>query len=187
MKTLISLSLIFALLLCGCGSYVPAGSALEDTALEAQVVEILQETCKKDNTLAENVGLIYDWVADEIQYRASTADLSEGFTEEVTNQLAAELLAKRRGACDGQAALMCVFLRRMGCESVIVEGQFVREDGNLVDHAWVITQIDGSWYHVDPLYGRYYAGDAIRSYCMADDAFLEATHQWDRAAYPVCD
>ena len=68
-----------------------------------------------------------------------------------------------------------------------MEGQFLRADGSeWVDHAWVIARIDGSYYHLDPLYGRYYAENDIASYCMAGDSFLEATHQWDRGAYPAC-
>lgn len=190
MKRICYLLLVLAQLLvcaaCG-GVYVPEGEPTGNEALDADVLEVLQEVCKPDGSLTENARSVYDWVAEAITYRASTADLSEGFTEEATETLAAELLAKRRGACDGEAALLYVLLRRMGCACVIVEGQFLREDGSAwVDHAWVIAEIDGGYYHLDPLYGRYYAGEEAERYCMADDAFLLETHRWDQDAYPAC-
>lgn len=179
--------LALLLLLAACGGYVPAGEPTGNETLDADVLSVLEEVCETGNSLEENVRAVYDWVAEAVTYRASTADTSEGFTEEVTEELAADMLSKRRGACDGEAALMAVLLRRMGCETVIVEGQFLRADGSeWVDHAWVIARIDGSYYHLDPLYGRYYAENDIASYCMAGDSFLEATHQWDREAYPAC-
>lgn len=182
---------ILALLLLaavGCAEkpYTPAGETTGNEALDAQVLELLQQVCRNGQTAQENVRAVYDWVAESIQYRASTADLSDGFTDEVTAQLAEELLSKRRGACDGEAALMAVLLRRMGFETVIVEGAFLREDGSQwVDHAWVIAKIDGSNRHIDPLYGRYYAEDAAQ-YCMATDAFLLTSHSWDAEDYPAC-
>lgn len=181
------LALLLVCAACG-GVYMPEGAPTGNETLDTDVLEVLQEICEKENSLTENVAAVYAWVAEAITYRASTADLSEGFTEEATEALAAELLAKRRGACDEEAALLAVLLRRMGCECVIVEGQFLREDGSeWVDHAWVIAGIEGSYYHLDPLYGRYYAGDEADRYCMADDAFLLETHRWDRDAYPACE
>ena len=184
---LLTLTLLLALTACAPKPYAPAGATTGDAALDGQVLAVLQEVCASKNSPADNVRAVYDWVANEIQYRASTADTSNGFTDEVTAQLAGEMLARRRGACDGEAALMAVLLRRMGCEAVIVEGQFLREDGSeWVDHAWVIACIDGKYCHLDPLYGRYYAEDAMESYCMATDAFLLSTHRWDAEQYPAC-
>lgn len=184
---LLTLALVCACAACG-GAYTPEGAETGNEDLDAAVLAVLQETCDQKRSLEENVRAVYHWVAEAITYRASTADLSEGFTEEATQALAAEILAKRRGACDGEAALLAVLLRRMGLECVIVEGQFLREDGSAwVDHAWVIAEIDGRAYHLDPLYGRYYAGDDADRYCMADDVFFLETHRWDQAAYPTCE
>lgn len=186
-RVLCALLALMLLTSCAPKQYSPAGEPAGDAALDEQVLSVLQQTCQAKSSLPDNVRAVYDWVANEIQYRASTADTSNGFTDAVTAQLASELLAKRRGACDGEAALMAVLLRRMGCEAVIVEGQFLREDGSeWVDHAWVIARIDGEYCHLDPLYGRYYAADAIESYCMAPDDVMRQTHRWDEEQYPAC-
>lgn len=181
------LILLALLLLTGCGAYKPAGEPTGNAELDAQVLAVLEEVCTAD-TLAENAALVYSWVAMEMTYRASTADTSAGYTDAVVQELALEMLNKRRGACDSEAAVMAVLLDRMGCESVVVEGTFLREEGTEpVEHAWVIAQVDGEYYHFDPLYGRYYAEDRISDYCMAPDTLLLNTHQWDQTAYPACE
>ncbi len=188
-----TLCVILALLLaasciaCAPQQYTPAGQQTGDAALDEQVLSVLQEVCSAQDSLTENVRAVYEWVANEIQYRASTADTSGGFTDAVIAQLAGDVLAKRRGACDGEAALMAVLLQRLGCEALIVEGEFLRSDGSeWVEHAWVIAEIDGEYYHFDPLYGRYYAQDAAGGCCMVTDAFMQATHRWDAGRYPAC-
>ncbi len=181
------LILALSLLLCGCGAYTPDGALTGNTQLDEQTAAVLEEVCVKNGSVEDNVRLVYDWVANEIRYRASTTELTDGFTEEATQELALELLSKRRGDCDGEAALMAVLLRRMGCEALVVEGTFVREAGETpVEHAWVIARVGEEYCHFDPLYGRYYAEDRMGSYCMATDELMEKTHQWDHAAYPAC-
>lgn len=81
---------------------------------------------------------------------------------------------------------MAVLLTRMGCLAQVVQGQFQREDGQMVDHAWVVAQVDGTYRHFDPLYGRYYTDDGARDYFLQTDAVLEQTHTWDRSAVPAC-
>ena len=94
----------------------------------------------------------------------------------------AELLHKRKGNCDAQAALMAVLLRRMGYEAQLVQGTFVREEGaEPVDHAWVYALVGGEGVYFDPLYGGSFAEHA-EDYCMASAALLKETHQWDENA-----
>jgi len=159
--------------------YEPKGEATGDEALDAQVLELLEELCAPRAQETKNLGAVYDWIASEIAYRPGTADTSGGFTDELTAELAGELLRKRRGNCDGEAALTAVLLRRMGYESRIVTGQFLREDGAWVDHAWVIARVDGADCHFDPLYGHFYAENP-RDYFLCPDAAMEATHRWAR-------
>ena len=97
-------------------------------------------------------------------------------------QLALELLHKRKGNCDAQAALMAVLLRRMGYEAQLVQGTFVREEGaEPVDHAWVYALVGGEGVYFDPLYGGSFA-ERAEDYCMASAALLKETHQWDENA-----
>ena len=146
--------------------------------LDEQVRVLLEELRDPEAPEEENLAAVYQWVCNEITYRAGTADVSGGFTEELTQQLALDGLNKRKGNCDTEAAVMAVLLQRMGYPCQILQGQFRREDGQWVEHAWVLAQVGSELLHFDPLYGRYYADDPAE-YFMQPDSALEGTHRWD--------
>ena len=189
MKRIVAAALLLMLTLSACASkvYTPSGNATGNDTLDAQVLSVLQEVCAPKASEEENLAAVFDWMLAEIGYRATTADTSNGFTKELTEQLALDLLNSHRGSCDSEAALLCVMLERMGCDPVIVQGQFLRSDGSeWVDHAWVIAETGGKTCHFDPLYGRFYAEDHSRDYFMANDEMMQKTHAWDASAYPAC-
>ena len=156
------------------------GNETGNPELDAQVLALLEELYAPEASEEENLSAVYQWVCQEITYRAGTTDVSGGFTEEVIQQLALDGLSKRKGNCDTEAAVMAVLLDRLGYECRILQGQFQREDGQWVDHAWVQAEVDGEQLHFDPLYGRYYAEDPM-DFFMQPDSALESTHQWDAA------
>ena len=184
MKRTVCLLLVLCVFCAACAEtpYAPAGAASGNAALDEAVLADLQERCGTKATEAENLAAVYDFVCNDITYRAGTTDTSGGFTDELTETLALEILQKRKGNCDGQAALMAVLLRRMGCEAQIVQGTFLRaDDPEPVDHAWVYAVVNGTDCWFDPLYGGHFAENP-RDYFMADDARMALTHQWDAAA-----
>lgn len=175
-------AVLLALTACAAKVYTPVGEPTGDEALDAAVLELLQERCSPKNTERENIEAVYRFIAEDITYRPGTADTSEGFTDSLTHQLALELLRKRKGNCDAQAALMAVLLQRMGYTAQVVQGTFTREEGtDPVDHAWVRAMINGVGYFFDPLYGGSFAENEME-YCMASEALLAQTHQWDETA-----
>ena len=181
------LLLLAAILALGCAAcaakpYTPAGEPTGDAELDEQVLALLQELCGPKADLVTNLGAVYDFLCTGITYRATLADTSGGFTDELTDSLALELLQKRKGNCDAQAALTAVLLRRMGCEAQIVQGTFLRaDDPEPVEHAWVYAVVDGTGCWFDPLYGGHFAENP-RDYFMADDVRMAQTHQWDAAS-----
>ena len=176
---LTALALFLTLAACAPKRYTPAGAPTGEKELDEAVLALLQERCSPKNSERENIEAVYDFIADEITYRPGTADTSGGFTQELTNGLALELLQKRKGNCDAQAALTAVLLRRMGYDAKIVQGMFIREEGaEPVDHAWVYAVVDGTGCYFDPLYGGSFAENA-RDYCMASRELLQKTHRWD--------
>lgn len=91
---------------CAAKPYDPAGDASGNAALGEVVLTVLQEHCGAKATEEENLAAVYDFVCNDITYRAGTTDTSGGFTDELTETLAPEILQKRKGNCDAQAALM---------------------------------------------------------------------------------
>lgn len=189
-KHLVLTALVLALLAgCAAAPYEPAGAPTGDETLDGQVLTLLREVCDPQASEEENLRAAYDWVCNEITYRAGTADTTGGFTEDLIQELASEALEKRKGNCDSEAALMAVLLQRLGCEAQVVQGLFLREGDDeaiWVDHAWVVAEVEGQYYHFDPLYGRYYTEDRAEDYFMQPDSALEATHAWDRETVPAC-
>ena len=186
MKKLVLLLLAAAAALgcaaCAARPYTPAGQPTGNAELDSEVLALLQELCDPKADLVTNLGAVYSFLCTGITYRATLADTSDGFTDELTSSLALELLQKRRGNCDAQAALTAVLLRRMGCEARIVQGTFLRaDDPTPVDHAWVYAVINGTGCWFDPLYGGHFAEDPL-DYFMADDARMALTHQWEPTA-----
>lgn len=160
-------------------SFEPAGEVTGVGSLDESVLALLREICSPDAPLDENMGTVYDWICAEIKYRPGTTDTTGGFTSQLVNQLAEETLNKRRGSCDGEAALTAVLLRRLGCETAIVSGQFLREDGVWVDHAWTAGRLqNGDIYHFDPLYGSVFA-EKPRDYFMRDGMEMKDTHRFE--------
>ena len=175
-------ALLLVLTACSAKVYTPVGEPTGDEALDAAVLELLQERCSPKNTERENIEAVYRFIAEDITYRPGTADTSGGFTESLTHELALELLQKRKGNCDHQAALMAVLLQRMGYTAEVVQGTFTREEGTEpVSHAWVCAMINGVSYFFDPLYGASFAENEM-DYCMASEALLAQTHQWEETA-----
>lgn len=182
-KHLILTALVLALLAgCAAAPYEPAGAPTGDEVLDGQVLTLLQEICDPRASEEENLRAAYDWVCNEITYRAGTTDTTGGFTEDLIQALAREALEKRKGNCDSEAALMAVLLQRLGCQAQVIQGQFLREGDDeaiWVDHAWVVAEVDGQYYHFDPLYGRYYTEGRAEDYFMQPASALEATHTWN--------
>lgn len=155
-----------------------AGNETGNAELDEAVLQVLEEVCPAEGDAEACLAAAYHWVCDSITYRAGTVDTSGGFTEELTQQLALDGLNKRKGNCDTEAAVMAVLLERLGYDCEILQGQFLREDGQWVDHAWVLADIDGDLLHFDPLYGQHYAEDPM-DYFMQPDAALASTHRWE--------
>lgn len=100
MKKLILL-LLAAVMALGCAAcaakpYTPAGQATGNAELDEAVLALLQELCDPKADLVANLGTVYDFLCTGITYRATLADTSGGFTDELTNSLALELLQSAR-------------------------------------------------------------------------------------------
>ena len=106
MKKLILL-LLAAVMALGCAAcaakpYTPAGQATGNAELDEAVLALLQELCDPKADLVANLGTVYDFLCTGITYRATLADTSGGFTDELTNSLALEL--RRAGRADSSPA-----------------------------------------------------------------------------------
>lgn len=91
------------------------------------------------------------------------------------------------GSCEDFAAAMAVLLRRMGYKAQYVSGLTISVEGEFVDHAWTVVQLDGKWYHLDPQLEQNVvkSGRVSFRYFLRDDRTMLADHRWGEslAAY----
>ena len=85
-------ALLLVLAACAPKPYEPAGEPTGNASLDDAVLALLQERCSAKNSEQENLRAVYDFIAHDITYRPGTADTSGGFSDELTEQLALELL-----------------------------------------------------------------------------------------------
>lgn len=84
------------------------------------------------------------------------------------------------GMCEDYAAALTLLLQGMGLEARYVPGLTFSAEGNLVDHAWTVVKIDGSWYHLDcQLEDNISRHGTVRyRYFLRGDDTLAGSHRW---------
>jgi len=95
-------------------------------------------------------------------------------------QRAVSPLAYGVGMCEDYAAALTLLLRGMGLEAEYVPGLTFSAEGHLVDHAWTVVKIDGTWYHLDSqLEDNISRHGWVRyRYFLRGDATLSGSHRW---------
>jgi len=157
-------------------------------SLDKAVKEVIDKVCDPDKDINYNLGATFDWMVKELKYKHVAVDLSNGYTNELVYELAEYVVLNRRGSCENQAALMCVFARRLGVTAQVIPGDFLSDDGTeWVEHAWVIAEVSEGNRHIDVLFGRNHTGGKPRTMFLKTDAEFETKHRWDREIYPACE
>ncbi len=84
------------------------------------------------------------------------------------------------GMCEDYAAALTLVLRGMGLAAEYVPGLTYSAEGHLVDHAWTVVRLEGTWYHLDcQLEDNISRRGTVRyRYFLRGDATLSASHRW---------
>lgn len=166
----------------------PSAPASGDSTLETEVAAIIAQECPANGTQVEKITAVFDWMVSTLKYKYVTVDLSNGYTDELVDELAYYTITTLRGACEHQASLMKVFADTLGAPAVVVEGDFLAEDGTWTEHGWVIVQLeDGSYRHIDVLFGRNHTHGKPHTMLLKTDEEFKATHRWNADDYPACE
>ena len=149
---------------------------------------VIAEVAPDPNAPVETrLAAVFDWMVKKLKYQYITVDLSNGYTEKLISELAEHTIFELRGACEHQAALFCLFARRLGCEAMVAEGDFLSDDGGeWIEHARIILRMGDTFRHCDVLYGRNHTGGYARTMFLTTDEKIAATHRWERSRVPVC-
>ncbi len=106
---------------------------------------------------AEKVRAIYVWVAENIRYDLDALEPGNGLSmrQRSENQQSTNVLASRKGVCEGYANLFNDLCQAAGVEAEFVSGIIRDHEGNIptIGHAWNIVRVDGEWFPVDNTWG----------------------------------
>ena len=192
MKRFILVLSAFMLMLCVCACDDTPSSSSAEKSLD-EIIESVKIEAKKTYGDSSSVDVksqmreSYKWVAKNVRYKNIAVDLSNGYTAELVDELAKYSFSYRNGSCEHVAATLYKLFESVGAEPIMVDGERLDSGTNEWGaHAWVIAKVDGKYYHFDPLFARNHTPDYMSMF-MAKDSDIEATHKWDRKAYPVCD
>ena len=156
-------------------------------SLDNNIAKIFEEIMMEGMTETEKLKAVYDWAIRKMRYKYITVNDKDGYTPALVYELADYSAKMYNGSCEHYAAMMYVMYQRLGYEAVMVNGEFLDDDGkSWVAHVWIMAKIDGEYYHFDPLYGRNHTNDSS-SFFMKKDSQIEHLHRWEREKYPVCD
>ncbi len=163
-------------------------------ALYNKAREVLLKYVSADMTELEKVGIIFDWLVNEVDYDYATAEY-EGSDSVTFNAYYLEgVFDDRRAVCDGKSKAFSLLCGMEGIRAMRIIGT-----ANGGGHAWnkVLVDADGDgvreWYFVDSTWGDNklnISGDAKETltykYFLTTDAAMSSTHL-STMAQPVCD
>lgn len=90
------------------------------------------------------------------------------------------LCLEEGAVCAAYARAMVLLCKSVGVEATYISG-FVGDSG----HAWVIVQLQDSFYHVDPCWND--SGSKITyDYFLLSDSEMEKSRMWEGWQYPSC-
>lgn len=122
--------------------------------------------------------VIYD-ILDYVEYDEYSANIKDvpmaHFVQGLNN-------GNKKLVCDGYSKVFMSIANTLGIPTQLIVGV-----SNGQDHAWNIVNHNGQNYHVDVTWAdsEYRLTDYV-NYVNEKDNFMERTHEWDRAKYPVC-
>lgn len=163
---------------------------ISSQTVEEKVDKNIQETINKITTSnmsdIEKAKKTYEWLFYHFKYRSAVIDLSNGYTDELTYDLAADFFKYKKGSCEHYAAVQKLFLEQLGFNTKYVEGERLSlQTKEWGEHVWVMAEVDGVWYHVDGLYSGNHAPDLLTVF-FAPDVVIQNSHRWDKESYPAC-
>lgn len=138
-----------------------------------EVDKILAEIIKKDATEFEKVKAVHDYIVLNGSYSSDTKN---------SQYIAYTFLTEKKGVCQAYALLMYKMLDELNLQVKYIKGY-----SNNERHAWILVNVDGSWYHVDPTWDDPIGNkkDEVRyKYFMLTDKQMAKTHYWEQEEYP---
>ncbi len=143
-------------------SYLSTGE--QEDAVTSAMTSIMNGLDLSGDTV-NDINQIYSYVTAHVAY-----DSSEHEAYSVHSAYAAVIEGK--SVCQGYVTMLYRMFREAGINSRIVGGR-----AGSVNHAWIMVEIDGVWYYLDPTWDAGLASDDWQYYLIGSSQFL-TNHIW---------
>lgn len=136
---------------------------------------------------AERVRAAYEYIVSSVTYTEPLGLDCWRFRGEQTEPAppflenrALSPLAFGAGWCEDSAAALVLLLQAMGLNALYLPGMTVSVERTYIEHAWVVVELGGSWYHLDPQLERnVLTGNRLPyRYFLKSDAEMRVDHLW---------
>lgn len=146
------------------------------------VASIIYSQIHDDMTDYEKELALHDYLVLHCKY-------SENITQDVKSDIyrAYGALVDGDAVCNGYAEAMQLLLRCVGIESQFVVGYGQTANGEWIEHAWNLVNLDGTWYHLDATWddpAPNQDGVVIHPYFNVTDDIILENHKWEQEDYP---
>lgn len=112
-------------------------TAEQETAVTSAIKTIMRDIKRTGNT-KKNISRIYEYVTSHVVYDGSDYD-------DYNVHSAYAAVIHGRSVCQGYATMLYRMLREAGINCRIVGGR-----AGSINHAWVMAELKGRWYFLDP-------------------------------------
>lgn len=139
--------------------------------VESKVTEVLNEIITPEMNDYQKERAIHDWIITNVAY-----DISLG-----QHSAYAALVSPYKTVCQGYSLLAYKMLNEAGIETRIIEGKAGGQN-----HSWVLVNLDGVYYHLDPTWNDPIPdvkGRIKYDYYNLTDEEIKINHSWTKP-YP---
>lgn len=136
--------------------------------IEDKITEVVKSI--PEGTVYDKVKYVFEYVVNYLEYNYDD-------TDNVYNQNLINALKEQKTVCTGYAKFFAAILKKAGISAVLIPGDIKPSEdkpGGL--HVWVMVDIDGQYYHVDPTWGDSTQGVDYNYLCV-DEEDLKKTHE----------
>lgn len=146
----------------------------QEDYVSAYVNELLPTIIDSSASDFDKLKAVHDYIVLNATYSSETKN---------SQYITYTLLTENQGVCQAYALLMYKML-----EELEIDVKYVKGNAGDQRHAWILANVGGAWYHVDPTWNDPIPNrdDEIRyKYFLLSDKQIAKTHEWLNAEYPV--
>ena len=143
---------------------------------------VLEDLIHDDMSERQKLRAVYDWCLTLRYQNNGEQDYLENYYQNMESY-ASYILSRRTGHCFHYAAIQTYMIHKLGLPVFLIKGEGINTALNYELHFWSVVQLNGTWYHFDPLYEQLFLYNK-QFFLSTSSSIYNVTHRWDKTLYP---